>query len=46
MVVRAARVGKGDKLEAKGVKLTPGAKVVPALVTPSAKVITVRFTVN
>jgi hypothetical protein len=36
----------GDKLEAKGIKLTPGAKVVAALVTPSAKVITVRFTVK
>ena len=36
----------GDKLEAKGIKLTPGAKVVAALTTTSAKVITVRFTVK
>lgn len=36
----------GDKLEAKGVKLTKGAKVVAALVTPAAKAITVRFTVK
>ena len=36
----------GDKLEAKGVKLAKGAKVVAALVTPSAKAITVRFTVR
>ena len=36
----------GDKLEAKGIKLAKGAKVVAALVTPSAKAITVRFTVR
>jgi hypothetical protein len=36
----------GDRLEAKGVKLAKGAKVVAALVTPAAKAITVRFTVN
>ena len=36
----------GDKLEAKGLKLAKGAKVVAALVTPSAKAITVRFTVK
>ena len=36
----------GDKLEAKGLKLAKGAKVVAALVTPSAKAITVRFTVR
>lgn len=36
----------GDKLEAKGIKLAPGAKVVAALVTPNAKAITVRFTVK
>ena len=36
----------GDKLEAKGVKLAKGAKVVAALTTPAAKVITVRFTVK
>ena len=36
----------GDKLEAKGVKLAKGTKVVAALVTPAAKAITVRFTVK
>lgn len=36
----------GDKLEAKGVKLAPGAKVVAALTTPAKKAITVRFTVK
>lgn len=36
----------GDKLEAKGVRLTPGAKVVAALTTSSKKAITVRFTVK
>ena len=36
----------GDKLEAKGLTLTKGAKVVAALVTPAAKAITVRFTVK
>ena len=36
----------GDKLDAKGVKLAKGAKVVAALVTPAAKAITVRFTVK
>jgi hypothetical protein len=36
----------GDKLEAKGLKLAKGAKVVAALTTPSAKAITVRFTVK
>ncbi len=36
----------GDKLEAKGLKLAKGAKVVAALVTPDAKAITVRFTVK
>jgi hypothetical protein len=34
----------GDKLVAKGVKLPSGAKVVATLVTPGAKLITVRFT--
>ncbi len=42
----AELVVAGDKLEAKGVKLSPGAKVVAALVTPAAKAITVRFTVK
>ncbi|MCZ8165857.1 MAG: hypothetical protein ACK5Y7_02885 [Betaproteobacteria bacterium] len=36
----------GDRLEAKGVKLAPGAKVVAALTTPAKKAITVRFTVK
>lgn len=36
----------GDKLEAKGVKLVAGAKVVAALTTSSKKAITVRFTVR
>ena len=36
----------GDKLEAKGVKLAPGTKVVAALTTPAKKAITVRFTVK
>ena len=36
----------GDKLEAKGLKLAKGAKVVAALVTPAAKAITVRFMVK
>ncbi|WP_375137494.1 hypothetical protein [Rubrivivax rivuli] len=36
----------GDKLEAKGVKLAKGAKVVAALTTSAAKATTVRFTVK
>ena len=36
----------GNKLEAKGVKLLPGAKVVAALNTDNKKVITVRFIVK
>ena len=36
----------GDKLEAKGVKLAAGAKVVAALTSPAKKSITVRFTVK
>lgn len=39
-------VAAGDKLEAKGVKLASGAKVVAALVTSDAKAVTVRFTVK
>ena len=42
----AELVVAGDKLEAKGLKLAKGAKVVAALVTPAAKAITVRFTVK
>jgi hypothetical protein len=37
---------EGDKLEAKGIKLAKGAKVVASLTTPAAKAITVRFTVK
>ncbi len=36
----------GDRLEAKGVKLGPGAKVVAALLTQAKKPITVRFTLK
>ena len=42
----AELVVAGDKLEAKGLKLAKGAKVVATLVTPAAKAITVRFTVK
>lgn len=43
---QADLVAVGDKLEAKGVKLVPGAKVVAALTTPAKKAITVRFMVK
>ncbi len=36
----------GDKLQAKGVKLAPGAKAVAALTTANKKGITVRFTIK
>lgn len=39
-------VAAADKLEAKGLKLVKGAKVVAALTTPAKKAITVRFTVK
>lgn len=42
----AELVAAGDKLQAKGVKLAPGAKAVAALTTTDKKVITVRFTVK
>jgi hypothetical protein len=42
----AELVVAGDKLEAKGLTLAKGAKVVAALTTPAAKAITVRFTVR
>jgi hypothetical protein len=42
----AALVATADKLEAKGVTLASGAKVVASLVTPAKKAITVRFTVK
>jgi hypothetical protein len=42
----AELVVAGDKLEAKGVKLAAGAKVVAALTTSGKKAITVRFTVK
>ena len=42
----AVLVVAGDKLQAQGVTLAKGAKVVAALTTPAAKVITVRFTIK
>ncbi|EHR71575.1 hypothetical protein BurJ1DRAFT_2749 [Burkholderiales bacterium JOSHI_001] len=42
----AELVVAGDKLEARGVKLAAGAKVVAALSTSAKKAITVRFTVK
>lgn len=36
----------GDRLEAKGVKLNPGAKAVASLSNPAKKPITVRFVVK
>ncbi|TAG78414.1 MAG: hypothetical protein EAZ24_04110 [Burkholderiales bacterium] len=36
----------GDKLEAKGVKLASGAKVVASVTTAKSKVVVVRFTVK
>lgn len=39
-------VAVGDKLEAKGVKLARGAKVVAALTLPNKKAVTVRFAVK
>lgn len=42
----AALSAAGDKLEAKGITLARGAKVVAALQTANRKAITVRFTVK
>ena len=42
----AALVVSGDKLEAKGVRLAKGAKVVAAINTADQRAITVRFTVR
>ncbi|MBP6901159.1 MAG: hypothetical protein KBC73_13780 [Burkholderiaceae bacterium] len=42
----AELVAAGDRLEAKGLKLATGAKVVAALTTSAKKAITVRFTVK
>lgn len=42
----APLVVSGDKLEAQGVKLAKGAKVVAAINTADQKAITVRFTVR
>jgi hypothetical protein len=39
-------VAVGDRLEAKGIKLAKGAKVVAALTTAQKKAVTVRFTVK
>lgn len=36
----------GDRLEAKGVKLIPGSKVVASVTTPGKKTMSVRFTVK
>ncbi|KWT91929.1 MULTISPECIES: hypothetical protein [unclassified Variovorax] len=36
----------GNKLEAKGVKLAKGSKVVAVLTTPAKKAVTVRFTMK
>lgn len=36
----------GDKLEAKGIKLAPGAKVVAAITMAEKKTVSVRFTVK
>lgn len=35
-----------ERLEAKGVKLSPGAKAVAVLTTPNKRVLTVRFSVK
>jgi hypothetical protein len=42
----AALAVVGDKLEAKGIQLAKGAKVVAAMTTAQKKTITVRFTVK
>ncbi|WP_298829768.1 hypothetical protein [uncultured Piscinibacter sp.] len=42
----AALAAAGDRLEAKGVRLAKGAKVVATITTASQKAITVRFTVR
>lgn len=42
----AALAAAGDKLEAKGITLAPGAKVVAAIRTANNKAITVRFAVK
>jgi hypothetical protein len=39
-------VAAGDKLEAKGVKLAKGAKLVAALALPNKKAVTVRFAIK
>lgn len=39
-------VAAGDKLEAKGVKLAKGAKLVAALTLPTKKAVTVRFAIK
>ena len=36
----------GDKLEAKGIKLAPGSKVVAAVTTADKKTVSVRFTMK
>lgn len=39
-------VASGDRLEAKGVKLSAGAKAVATITTPAKKPITVRFAIK
>lgn len=39
-------VASGNRLEARGIKLAPGAKVVAALTTAQKKAVTVRFTIK
>ena len=36
----------GDKLEAKGIKLAPGSKVVASVTTADKKTVSVRFTIK
>ena len=36
----------GDKLEAKGIKLPPGSKVVASITTADKKTVSVRFTIK
>jgi hypothetical protein len=42
----AALMVAGDKLEAKGVKLVKGVKIVAAVTTASKKTVTARFAIR
>ena len=42
----AALKPAGDKLEAKGIKLAPGSKVVASVTTADKKTVSVRFTIK